>query len=56
MINDPDHRVHEDEHPHVHSAACGHDTATTTTTSTMATGTPRTANTTMSTETLPDSH
>ena len=26
MINDPDHRMHEDEHPHVHSPACGHET------------------------------
>ena len=25
MINDPDHRMHEDEHPHVHSPACGHE-------------------------------
>jgi hypothetical protein len=26
MMSDPEHRVHEDEHPHVHSAACGHET------------------------------
>jgi len=26
MMSDPEHRTHEDEHPHVHSAACGHET------------------------------
>lgn len=26
MQNDPDHRMHEGEHPHVHSSACGHET------------------------------
>ena len=25
MMNDPDHTMHEGEHPHVHSSACGHE-------------------------------
>lgn len=25
-MNDPEHRMHEGEHPHVHSSACGHET------------------------------